>query len=456
MVRFLIILVPFLLPIRELAAQTAKSQQIDKLVSKLFSKKQFNGAVVAGERGHVIYSRGFGYANFEAGLPFTPEIPSDGGSIAKTMTATAILLLQEMGKLQLDDPVEKFLPDYPYEGTRIRDLISHSTGGLPDYDYFFNRIGKNESLSNETMAAILAKEQPALPIAPGSDFIYDSPGFDLAALVAAKISGESFADFLAHNFFEPLGMENAFIRPAFLHAWTLPRTVGYRYQADTLQHFDITDREGFHGGSNVWVSAFDLYQWGTAFYGENGLNSSLREEAVKPVAINGKWSSIVQGAWYKGRHKDAFYYWGNLYGFYCFVYWDRTNEFTLAFVNNVDMPQLLRPRFTAALISIMEGHANASATMPERAITAPASYSGLAGSYLVKGVGQIHLFIKEGLYLKAPNGLHYRMFPVGEDVFYVPGVECWISFGQTKKQPLKKIYWESPNLLTHGKRTGSL
>lgn len=452
MKRLIILVLPCLLSLQHLSAQTAKSNQIHDLVSELFNQKLFNGAVVVGERGRVIYSQGFGYANFETGMPFTPQTPGDGGSIAKTMTATAILLLKEQGKLSLDDPVGKYLAGYPYEGTQVKNLISHSTGGLPDYDYYFKYADETSCLSNERIAAVLANEYPALLLAPGSDFIYDSPGFDLAALVVEKVTDMPFSDFLSQYFFEPFAMNTAFVRPCHLDSWPQPRTVGYRYVQDTLRLFDITDREGFYGGSNIWVSAEDLYKWGNAFYRQPGLGESLKEECIRPVLINGKLSYIVQGAWYRGRHNGAYYYWGSLYGFYCFVYWDRENQFTIAFINNTDMPQALRPRFSGALISILEGKAYVPVKRPDRAKINPARFEAITGSYKVKHIGQIGISMQEGLSLKAPNGLSYRMYLVDKETFYVPGIECWISFGKEKKQHFRKIYWESPNLITQGKR----
>src|SRR5688572_7446227 len=97
-----------------IAQQQSKAASIEKMISLLHKERSFNGAIVAGENGKIIYSQGFGFAEFSDSIPFTPLTPSDGGSNAKTFTAAAILLLIEEGKLSLNDPVQKYIANYPY------------------------------------------------------------------------------------------------------------------------------------------------------------------------------------------------------------------------------------------------------------------------------------------------------------------------------------------------------
>ncbi len=88
--------------------QNSKKDLIEQLISDLYKKHLFNGAIVIGQSDKILFSKGYGYANFQDSVLFTPNTPSDGGSNAKTLTATSILLLTEEGKLKLNDPIQSF------------------------------------------------------------------------------------------------------------------------------------------------------------------------------------------------------------------------------------------------------------------------------------------------------------------------------------------------------------
>jgi CubicO group peptidase (beta-lactamase class C family) len=103
-------------------------QAADSLLEALHARGYFNGAVVLGRGDEEIYARSFGAANIRAGAASTPDTPADGGSIAKTFTAAAVLMLEEKGKLRLDDLVTRHIPEYPHGETRVRDLLTHSAG----------------------------------------------------------------------------------------------------------------------------------------------------------------------------------------------------------------------------------------------------------------------------------------------------------------------------------------
>src|SRR4030095_10685823 len=167
------ILLLFTLFCRESASQApSRSSLIDQLLSDLYQKHFFNGPVVIGQKGKIIFSKGYGYANFQDSIPFTPYTRSDGGSNAKTLTATSILLLAEEGKLKLNDPVQTYLPDYPYPNTTVWNLITHSVGGLPDYDYFFENSSDTQIVTTSLNLVTLNKNKPPLEYPVNSNFYY--------------------------------------------------------------------------------------------------------------------------------------------------------------------------------------------------------------------------------------------------------------------------------------------
>jgi CubicO group peptidase (beta-lactamase class C family) len=430
-----------------------KSVAIDTLLSRLNQENLFNGAVVIGQGDSIILSKGYGYANFSDATVFTPNTPADGGSIAETFTATAVLLLAEQQKLSLLDSVQQYIPGYPYPNTKIWNLLTHSTGGLPDYNYYYNKIPATYVLDTKTMLTMLNEQKPSLHYTPYTNYSHDTPGFDIAAAIVERVSGESYQTFLSTHFFEPLKMRQSFIRPALLNQWPSERTKGYTYENDALELADISDREGFYGGSNIWFSAQDLYNWGRSFYHQPILDESLISIITSWVSIQGKLSSLRLGAWYQGRNDRAYYYWGSVAGFYSFVYWDAEQQFTIAFVSNINIPQWVRPQLTSTLIAIMEGRKDQPILAPLAEKIEEKQLKSAAGKYMVDKVGTIEIFINENtLYLRMQNDMEYKMLPVDGRTLYIPGLDSWISFQIGQATQFQNLLWRTSHSESLGKR----
>jgi CubicO group peptidase (beta-lactamase class C family) len=434
------------------AGQDSRPPIIDRLLLNLYQKHLFNGAIVIGQKDKIIFSKGYGYANFKDSIPFTPYTASDGGSNAKTLTAASVLLLAAETKLKLNDPVQRYLPNYPYPNTTVGNLITHSVGGLPDYDYFFEKAPDTAVITTALNLNILSKNKPALNYLPGINFYYDNLGFDLAALVVERVSGKSYYQFLKEKFFTPLQMDSSFVRPARFSDWRQNRTIGYRYQNDSLQLYDIADREGFYGGCNIWFTAMDLYHWGESFY-RPLLDDKFISTITSTVFIEGKASHVRLGAWYSGKTKNAFYYWGNVAGFYSWVYWDKDKQFTIAFMTNTAMPQWVRPLLTSALVDIMSGTSYLPINEPQADSLDKKDLNQIAGTYAIHGIGKAQILIKGSkAILKVNNGMEYRMHLVDGKTFYIPGYDPWISFGLLQNGKFQNINWCSTILQTTGKR----
>ncbi|MFG0320285.1 MAG: serine hydrolase domain-containing protein [Planctomycetota bacterium JB042] len=218
------------------------AEAIDSLMARLHEEGLFvSGAVVAGRDGEIVYERGFGLANVAEGVPFTPDTPAYAASMAKTLTAAAILMLEEDGRLRLDDPVTEHLPEFPYPEIRIRHLLEHSSGLLPDGP-LLSLAPRGEEQTNALLLDVLAERAPPLAFAPGDGFLYSGTGSVVAATVVERVTGESYASFLRERIFEPLGMDSSFVRRDAGEDGKRVRTLGYRRSPDgTLGLFDIPE-----------------------------------------------------------------------------------------------------------------------------------------------------------------------------------------------------------------------
>lgn len=200
------------------------AESIDSLMTDLHERRLFNGAVVVGSGDDILYERGFGLANVAEGVPFTPNTTSNGASLGKTLTAAAILMLHEDGRIDLDDPVTKYLPEFPYPEVTVRHLITHSSGLHPDNVYFMFLAPEVDTWTNEGLLEILIEHEPPLAFPPGSGFVYSGTGFNMAAILMERVAGTSYASFLRERIFDPLKMDSSFLPPAKASDWPGART----------------------------------------------------------------------------------------------------------------------------------------------------------------------------------------------------------------------------------------
>ena len=178
--------------------------------------------------GSFVYTRGYGRANIEHDVAFTPQTVFDIGSTSKQFLATAILLLVDAGTLSLDDDVRKYIPEVPDYGQpiTIRHLLTH-TSGLRDYITLMTLAGwQMEDLTTPAQALDIVSRQRGLDFRPGAEFAYSTTGFFLASLIVQRVSGMGLAAFAATRIFGPAGMNAT--RYMDDHAAIVPRrATGY-------------------------------------------------------------------------------------------------------------------------------------------------------------------------------------------------------------------------------------
>ena len=192
------------------AAPPDRAPAIDKLMTMLYERGQFNGAILVAARGDIIYRKGFGKADVRAAINFTPDTPCEIGSLTKQFTAMAIMILAERKQLSYDDPISKYIPEFSGAShlgrITIRPLLTHSSG-IPDYgDLGIDDSGLNQS---SLIAALLKRDSGLAP--PGVKYRYSNPGYALLAVVVQRNSGRRFGDFLSQEIFSPSGMTNTFV-----------------------------------------------------------------------------------------------------------------------------------------------------------------------------------------------------------------------------------------------------
>jgi CubicO group peptidase (beta-lactamase class C family) len=261
--------------------------QVDRLCAN-WSQPGAPGVSVAVSRdGVVLYERSFGTANLELSVPLKPESVFQVASVAKQFTAMSILLLQERGRLSIDDEVRKHLTELPDYGAplTIRHLLNHTSGLRDVYLLHQALAAPRDDIGdwNDVLVRRLAAQR-GLNFTPGSDFQYNNGGYVLLATIVKRVSGRSLQDFAHENIFEPLGMA----RTRFdddPRSLVPNRVTGYAREGDAWRRAreEIT-RPGSVGNSGLLSTPGDLLRFehnlaqGTV--GGQGLRAAMETPAV--------------------------------------------------------------------------------------------------------------------------------------------------------------------------------
>ena len=209
-------------PLTAVHAQDSALVRLRAQVDSIFSR--YNGtdrpgcAVGASRGGTVLLERGYGMADLESGRPITPETVFESGSVAKQFVAATLVILAQQGKLSLDDPLRRHLPELPpwADSLTLRQMLGH-TSGLRDQWTLFELQGRPLGVVAHQMTDVLelARRQQRLNFTPGTHWLYSNMGYILSALVIQRVSGDSLAVTSRGLLFEPLGLAHTGWRTDF-------------------------------------------------------------------------------------------------------------------------------------------------------------------------------------------------------------------------------------------------
>ena len=172
-------------------------------------------AAAVSVNGETVFEKAFGLADLEFNVPNTPQTIFESGSVAKQFTAAAIVLLQQDGKLSLEDPVRKYIPELPDYGSplTIRNLLNH-TSGIRDWGTVMTLTGagRGDRVITQDLALDVITHQRALDFTPGAEYSYSNSGYNLLAIIVERVSKQKFPAFLDERLFKPLGMNHSSLR----------------------------------------------------------------------------------------------------------------------------------------------------------------------------------------------------------------------------------------------------
>jgi len=263
------------------------SDKIDSLFSQWSNTSSPGCAVGVVRNDSLIFSKGYGMANLEYGVPNTPETIFDMASVSKQFTAYSVLLLEKQKKLNLEDDIHQYLSWFPdlKEKITIRNLLNH-TSGIRDQWELLAIAGTrlDDVITQEQIIKILSKQQ-ALNFKPGTDWSYSNSNYTLLAEIIRSVSGQTLRQFTDSAIFKPLGMNQTHFHDDYTEI--VPNR-SYSYVPTKKDHYSkavlsISDV----GPTSLFTNIDDMSKWIVNFYNPTvGTREEIRE-LTEPVIVEG-------------------------------------------------------------------------------------------------------------------------------------------------------------------------
>ena len=284
---------------------TADQTRIDELFKTWNTNSSPGAALGIIKDGKLVYTKGFGMADLEHDIPITDSTIFYIGSVSKQFVTMCILLLEEQGKINLDDRVQKYLPDFPeYNGPlTIRHFIHH-TSGVRDNLTLWSLAGNDylDHINKEEMYQLI-RRQKELNFTPGEKFLYSNSCYFMLGLVIEKISGMSLHDFAQKNIFEPLGMRHTFFQDDNTR---IIKNRAFSYLLEDGKYKNQIMRYDLVGSGGIYSNIRDLYLWDQNFYHNKlgqGSQVLIDKMHTEDTLNNGKstgYAYAIQNGMYRG------------------------------------------------------------------------------------------------------------------------------------------------------------
>jgi len=264
------------------------AEKVDKLFSEWDKLASPGCALGIIKDGHLVYARGYGLANLEYNIPLSSKSVFRIGSTSKQFTAMCMILLEEKGKISLDDNIRKYLPEIrEYESPiTIRHLLHH-TSGLRDYLELMYLAGMRDDdfLTDGEVLDLIAR-QKELNFKPGDEYLYSNSGYFLLSVIVKRASGQSLRKFAEENIFKPLGMKVTHFHDDHT-MFVKNRAAGYSPQKKDGFRINMTTLDVV-GDGGIFTTVEDLCVWDQNFYhnklGKGG--QDLIKKMLTPATLN--------------------------------------------------------------------------------------------------------------------------------------------------------------------------
>jgi CubicO group peptidase (beta-lactamase class C family) len=386
----------------------------------MWDNKSFMGDVLVAEGDHVVLKAAYGYADLDWSIPNSVDTKFRIGSLTKQFTAASILLLQERGKLSVNEPIKTYLPDVPdtWRKVTVDNLLTHTSGipnftGSPDFSAY-----KLQSHTPEESVA-LVRDKP-LDFEPGAKFYYSNTNYVLLGQIIEHVSGMSYASFLHQNIFIPVGMTDTGVD---VDSAILPeRAQGYDSTPVGFRRADAISMNVPFSAGFLYSTVGDLLKWERAlFAGRIISTASLRSMTTPGLGDYGMGLFIRTADGHQIITHD-----GTIEGFESSLNYYPERQLTIVVLGNVrtDAPQ----RIAAQLGKVAFGEKVVLASDRKVIEVAPSILAGYVGHYSAPPFSTTLSVDSGHLIATAPNGRKYILYAQSPSFFFLKEIDVQIEF----------------------------
>jgi CubicO group peptidase (beta-lactamase class C family) len=244
--------------------QPSMEERIDDLFTRYAESDEFSGAVLVAFDDQILFRKGYGFANREEQIPNTPDTQFHIQSVAKLFTYASVLMEVKSGRVSLDDPIKRYIPDFPNGDKITVDHLIHHRSGLFHYPH---EVPGHVYGSLSTPIAIdsLIREIESYPLKfePGTQYSYSNAGYSVLAKVVEEVSETSFDDYLLTNIFNPAEMIQT---TADWDSASQDPAIGYEKVNGEFMRSTTDHPSHFIGAGTTYSTVHDLYHWYQAVY----------------------------------------------------------------------------------------------------------------------------------------------------------------------------------------------
>jgi len=401
--------------------------RMDQIVQSYVANHSFMGTVLVARGPNVLFSKGYGFADLEWNVPNAPNTKFRLGSVTKQFTAASILLLEERGKLSVNDPVKKYLPDAPaaWDKITIFHLLTH-TSGIPNFTSFPD-YPKFETFATTAEQLVARFRDKPLDFAPGENWSYSNSGYVLLTYLIEKITGAPYETFVRDNLFTPLGMKDSGYDSN--SAVILHRASGYVLNKEQFENAGFVHMTVPQGAGALYSTTEDLLKWEQGLFGGKVLRPASLEKMTTPFKNHYAFGLQVDSV---GGHK-AIEHGGGIQGFNTLLAYYPEDKLTVIALANVNGSA---PGEIATKLAAFSHGALVTLPSERKEIALDAkTLSRYVGAYQM-GPGVSMLITLEGsqLFSKLGNQQPLPIFPQSKTMFFLKAVDAELEFSKDDNQ----------------------
>jgi len=308
--------------------------QLTQLFANYIGGDVPGAAVLVINNGQKAFKGTYGLGNVEKHQPVRSSTNFRLASVTKQFTAMSVLILVDKGQLKLDDTLRSIFPSFPEFADKIsiKNLLQH-TSGLLDYEDFVPEDSPEQVSDSDVLNILIGTD--SLYFEPGTQYRYSNSGYAVLAMIVEEKSGQSFADFLRTNIFEPLRMETTVAYQEGISE-VANRALGYTVTESGVENTDQYAWSAVLGDGGIYSNIDDLYRWDQALYTDTLISAGLKQMAFTPNLENYGFGWRIDE--YKGHRR--YHHSGSTSGFRNFIQRFPDDRITVIILTNRAEPDV--------------------------------------------------------------------------------------------------------------------